>query len=474
MRVAGVTRSSVPHVGAAYDTGTVLAAGSSRVAGISRAAAGRSRAAGRGVRAVTRWLRSRTRADGAGSSGLAQLLELQAVQSAGDALVAVSLAGTLFFGVPVGEARGKVALYLLLTMAPFAVLAPVIGPALDRVRRGRRVAMAATLLGRALLAWAMARALVTANPFTLYPAAFGVLVLSKAYAVSRGAVIPRVLPPSIGLVRANARLTLAGLLVATVAAGLGAGVSALFGPAWTLRLAAAVFLGASFLAFLLPAHVDAVEEPGVGSPPPGPVTAARLVARLRSGVGPVVATAMGSAAATRALGGFLTLFLAFLVRTHPLGGLPGGPALGLIIVAAAAGGLVGTGLGARLPNRRPEGLVLVAAGAAMLACAAGALLFGLVAVTVVAMVAGLAQSLSKLALDALIQREVPEAVRSSVFARSETTLQLAWVLGGAVGIVLPLNGRLGLGLAALALAAAFVGALRGVRRQPRVSRATAT
>ena len=31
------------------------------------------------------------------------------------------------------------ALYLALTMAPFAVVAPLIGPALDRMRGGRRL-----------------------------------------------------------------------------------------------------------------------------------------------------------------------------------------------------------------------------------------------------------------------------------------------------------------------------------------------
>lgn len=432
-------------------------------AGRWSAAAGSLRTAGRAVAAVVGWLRARTRTQGAGESGLAQLMELQAVQSAGDALVAVSLAGTLFFGVPVGQARGRVALYLLLTMAPFALLAPVIGPALDRVRRGRRVAMATTMLGRALLAWAMARALVTANPIALYPAAFGVLVLSKAYAVSRGAVIPRVLPHGTGLVRANARLTLTGLVLATVAAALGAGVSSLVGPAWTLRLAAAVFLGGSFLAFLMPAHVDCADEPAAGADELDPEASGGFAARLRQGFGPVVGTAMGAAAATRALGGFLTLYLAFLVRTHPLGGLDSGPALGVIIAGAAVGGLVGTGIGLRLPSGRPEALVVLAAGAATVACALAAVLFGLAAVVAVALVAGLAQSLSKLALDALIQREVREQVRSSVFARSETTLQLAWVLGGAVGIGLPVPGALGLGLAATVLAAAFVGTVRGLR-----------
>ncbi len=57
---------------------------------------------------------------------------------AGDALFAVALAGSVFFAVPLGQARWKVALYLLLTFAPFAVAAPLIGPVLDRLKGGRR------------------------------------------------------------------------------------------------------------------------------------------------------------------------------------------------------------------------------------------------------------------------------------------------------------------------------------------------
>ncbi|MGZ5402718.1 MAG: MFS transporter, partial [Aeromicrobium sp.] len=65
-----------------------------------------------------------THAKGAGESGLARLLEMHAFNTAGDAAVAVSLAGTLFFTVPSGEARGQVASFLLLTMLPFAIVAP--------------------------------------------------------------------------------------------------------------------------------------------------------------------------------------------------------------------------------------------------------------------------------------------------------------------------------------------------------------
>ena len=55
-----------------------------------------------------------------------------------DAAMAVALANTLFFAAASGESKGKVALYLLITIAPFAVIAPLIGPALDRLQHGRR------------------------------------------------------------------------------------------------------------------------------------------------------------------------------------------------------------------------------------------------------------------------------------------------------------------------------------------------
>ena len=87
-----------------------------------------------------------------------------------------------------------------------------------------------------------------------------------------------------------------------------------------------------------------------------------------------------------------------------------------------------------------------------------ALAYGLLSLVVLGLVAGLSQSLAKLALDATIQRDVAERVRTSAFARSDTTLQLAWVIGGFVGIVMPLMPQLGLGIAAgvLGLWAAFV------------------
>src|ERR1700709_1711373 len=149
--------------------------------------------------------RRAARAGGADKSGLAALLELSFFSSAGDALVTVALAGSQFLSVQPGEARSKVGLYLLVTMAPFALLAPVIGPALDRFPNGRRVALGLTMLARGALAFTLARHV---NSLYLYPLALGSLVVSRAFGVARSAVVPRVLPEGSTLGKVNSRVTL--------------------------------------------------------------------------------------------------------------------------------------------------------------------------------------------------------------------------------------------------------------------------
>jgi Major Facilitator Superfamily len=211
-------------------------------------------------------------ASGAGRTGLASLIELTAAGSAGDAFVAVSLAGTLFFSASLDQARGRVALALVVTMAPFAVLAPLIGPMLDKMQQGRRYLLAGTLLARGLLCWAMAGAVEHNDTLQLLPAAFGVLVLQKAYGVTRSAVAPRLVPAELTLVTANARTGMASLIASTVAAPLAAGIDVAAGggtsgAAWVLRAATAVYLAATALSFRIPEHVDIPEPRGEGVPP---------------------------------------------------------------------------------------------------------------------------------------------------------------------------------------------------------------
>ncbi|MCA1222703.1 MFS transporter, partial [Streptomyces sp. 8L] len=202
-------------------------------------------------------VRKFTHAHGAGESGLGKLIELHAVNGAGDVMITVALASTVFFSVPTDEARGRVALYLGITMAPFTLLAPVIGPILDRLPHGRRAAMAIAMLARAVLSIAMSGAVATGG-IELYPAALGCLVASKAYGVVRSAVVPRLLPPRFPLVKANSRVTLAGLLATGVAAPLGAGLHQV-GAQWPLYGACVIFLGGTYLAFSMPSKVDSAK-----------------------------------------------------------------------------------------------------------------------------------------------------------------------------------------------------------------------
>ncbi|MGD3109056.1 MFS transporter [Streptomyces sp. YGL11-2] len=430
---------------------------------------------------AARGLRRATHAHGAGESGLAKLIELHAVNSAGDMMITVALASTVFFSVPTHEARGRVALYLAVTLAPFALLAPVVGPLLDRVPHGRRAAMAGSMLARALLAVMMSGA-VAGGGLELYPAALGVLVSSKAYGVVRSAVVPRLLPPRISLVKANSRVTLSGLLATGAAAPIGAGLE-LIGPSWPLYGAFAVFVGGTFLSFSLPHKVDSGKGEARArlasrDTAAGPVHGPRPKPGLRT-VGPSVLHGLQANAALRSLSGFLTFFLAFLLREHPLGGLDAAVSLGLVAVAAGTGNALGTALGAWLKARAPEAIVAAMLGLALGAMVVAALFYAVLAIVVVtaaAATAGLCQALAKLSLDAMIQRDVPEAVRTSAFARSETVLQMSWVVGGAIGISLPLFGMLGMtvaaGLVGLGAALAVRGLLgaarRGGRAAPRV------
>jgi hypothetical protein len=347
------------------------------------------------------------------------------------------------------------------------VLAPVIGPILDRIRSGRRYAMATTMLARAFLAWVMADAVSGGGgdqaAFSLYPEAFGFLLFQKAYLVTRSAAVPRVLPAGTTLVTANSRISLAGVVAMLVAAPVGAGLTHVGGPSWTLRAAFAVFATATVIAVALPERVDDTtgEEKArlAAEEPPRP--------RRRLAIGPRAVQGLRGNAALRWLSGFLTLFLAFRLRTEPLPGLGETASVALVVALAATGSGVGSALGGVARRTRPEVVLVVLLAVAALATAWAALGYGLVSVPAVALVAGVTAALGKLGLDAVVQADVPERVRTSAFARSETVLQLAWVAGGVVGLFLPLSGPWGLGVAAVVPAAAAVLAAVDLSRLPR-------
>lgn len=425
----------------------------------ARAAGRGARVAGRGAGSAGHYVgaqaRRAARAEGAGDSGLSRLIELHAFNAAGDAAVAISLAGTLFFQVPTGEARGQVALFLGLTMLPFAIVAPLIGPFLDRFSHGRRWAVGSTMAIRGFLCWVLATAVVTKSAW-LFPAALGVLVASKAYGVTRAAAVPRLLPPDLTLVKANARVSLAGVVGAGVSAPI-AGLASTFGPEWSLRYAFVVFVVATIWAIRLPEQVDASQGEGemvLG----GEGGTARPGRKARTPIPTAVAFALRANCGPRWLSGFLTMFMAFLLRENPIGDWRPEVLLGLVIGGAGLGNTLGITIGSLLRRLSPSVTVVLALLADCAVAALASLFYGVVTLVLLGLTAGLAQALAKLSLDSTIQRDIPSRVQASAFARSDTTLQLAWVIGGFIGIAMPLMPRLGLGVAAGVLGAwaAFV------------------
>jgi MFS family permease len=432
----------------------------------TRSAGRASAAAGGGVTSTVRKL---THASGAGRTGLAHLIELTAAGSVGDGFVAVALAGTLFFSTSVNQARGKVALALLITMAPFALLAPFIGPVLDRVKQGRRFILIGTVLARGLLCWGMAGAVEHNDSLTLLPAAFGILVLQKAYGVTRASVTPRLLPEEITLVTANSRCALASLIATTIGVPLAAGIdhlagSGTTGAAWVLRIGTLLYLAAIVPAIRVPDGVDepaedagpaassAASAAGAGAPAARPSMAARIRKwRLfPAPIGPLVSDAIRANITFRAYSGFMIFFLAFLLRTVHFGKVSDHIALGAMIGGVAVGGFVGTATGAALRSRAPLAIVYGMLLAAIIVTALCAVFFGLWAAVIVAFSAAVGQTLVKLALDSIVQREISPDVRSSTFAASETLHQLSWVMGGLIGLLLSLTNS---GVAGLAVAA---------------------
>jgi len=398
-----------------------------------------------------------TSSAGAGESGLARLVHLQFLTAAGDATVAVSLAGTLFFALPTDQARPQVAQFLLLTMAPFAIVAPFIGPFLDRFRHGRRWALGISLALRGFLCWVLAGTLDGSK--WLFLCALTFLVASKAFTITRAAAVPRLLPLNFTLVNANSRISMANVVGAATGGGIAAGI-ALFGSEWSLRFGFVIFVAATVLAILL--------SPAVDSPAAEPITSGltssaaeptrrtnRTSPRFRN-LQPGVLHGLRCVMGARLMTGFLTFFLAFLLREQPIADIDGVLLLGIVVAAAGIGNSLGTIAGNLGKNIAPEkiGLAVLCVDVAMAITTAA--LYSIVTVIALGLVAGLCAQLAKLAYDALVQRDVPEVIRTSVFARSETVFQLCWVLGAGLGISLPLIPQLGFGILALLLAGLLI------------------
>lgn len=415
---------------------------------VTRAAALRSREMGSRMY----WMVQRAAtADGADKSGLTALTWPTVANFAVDAAMAVALANTLFFAAATGESKGRVALYLLITIAPFAVIAPLIGPALDRLQHGRRVALAASFALRTALALVLILNYDGASgsypSMVLYPCALAMMVFSKSFSVLRSAVTPRVMPPTIDLVRVNSRLTMFGLLGGTIAGGAIAGgvefvCTHLFKLPGALFVVVAVTVAGASLSMRIPRWVEvtAGEVPATlsyrhDSEPLRRSWHREVSGALRQPLGRNIITSLWGNCTIKVMVGFLFLYPAFVAKAHDASGWAQVAILGVIGAAAGIGNFVGNFTSARLKLGRPAVLVVrctLAVSAVALAASVGG---NLVLAAIATLVTSGASAIAKASLDASLQNDLPEESRASGFGRSESTLQLAWVLGGAVGVL---------------------------------------
>jgi hypothetical protein len=363
-----------------------------------------------------------------------RLARTHAAAVAGDTLIALALANSLFFDISPEAARSKVALYLALTMAPFAVVAPLIGPALDRTRGGRRLVVIGANAGRVVICLFLIRDL---DRLLLFPEAFAVLVLAKSYQVARSALVPTVVRSDDELVQANSRLQFLSGVVGFAAAIPGGIAFAIGRSQAVLVVAAVVFAVAAVLALRIPATRVAEEN-----------TTPTERQELRGGGILLAASAMGL---LRGVVGFLIFLVAFSLRSSDA------PTWHFAVVLAASG--VGALLGALLaPALRNGGMseeriLEIVLGGTAVAGLVAAWAGGLTAAAALATCVGMAASTGKLAFDSLVQRDAPDANRGRSFARFETRFQLTWVVGAFVPVVIPIP--LAVGFLVLALAATF-------------------
>jgi hypothetical protein len=373
----------------------------------------------------------RTRLESTTLTPFSRLALAHAISVCGDVFVTISLAESIFFGATASAARGKVVLYLLLTMAPFAVVAPVLGPLLDRTRGGRRLMIAVFAAGRAVLCIFMAGAV---DDLTLYPLAFAMLVLSKGHSVAKSALVPAVVDSPDELVLANSRLGLISVAGGAVAGPIAAGILKLAGPEWVLAVAAVIFVFGSVAAWAIPRAAKVARAETEHD---------RAVLHAHSIV--VAGSAMGL---VRGVVGFTTFFAAFVLKKQ------GEPAwvYGLVLAGSAVGNGLGTIVAPFLRKKVREEWILagsLVAPAIPLLFAARA--YGRLALVFAAGAVAASAALARLAFDSLLQRDGAEAARGRAFARFETRFQILWVLGGLLAVLFFGGGRAGIFLVALVL-----------------------
>jgi len=372
-----------------------------------------------------------------GSPELAPLSVAHAFAGVADAFVTVSLAGSLFFNLSPDASRKQVLLYLIVTVAPLAVLAPLVGPFVDRFRRQQRILAGACFTIRALICLALAS---TLYELSFYGFALGLLVVIKAQGIVKQAIVPLLVADPAELVSANARISRLG----SITGGIGGTIAV----ALLDHVEASGLLRGAALVFALSAVAVMRSKPVT---PTENILSEVEYAEMHL---PTVFVGSVGFMAIRAAVGFFTFTLAFTLRraSEPAA------VYGAAVVLYGAGAFLGT-LAAPWLRKRfvdPQLIALAIAGPSV-PTVIGILGVSRPLLLAIAVLIGFSTTLGKHAFDSLLQHRAPVAIRGRAAARYETRFQLVWALGALVAtpISFPAEASMAV-LSALYIPALFV------------------
>jgi MFS family permease len=377
---------------------------------------------------------------------IGRLSLVQCAMLGGDTLVTISLAGSLFFSISPKAADHQVLLYLLFTLAPFAIVSPLLGPLIDRSRGARRAMVVSSGIGRAVLCPLMA---IHIHSLYLFPLAFLVLVCSKLYLVTKGALVPEmaaldgVEEQEAGYATLNARLTLLGTLAGFVVSVPGVILYKLGSSPAVLVFATLVFVAAAVAGARLPVlsgrradrlwtdqSTRAVEYGQAGEAQ----KREQDLLKLQPIANPEVMLGLTAMCIVRGLQGFMIFMLAFGLRRMHGVGLTW---YGLVLAGTGAGAIVGLVLVGRLRKRLAEQQLLLSSLWLIAAAAIGCAVWGtLFAQVVLAFMVGLCGAVAQPSFDAMTQRYIPQSAQGRAFARFGMRQQLVWVVGSLIPVII--------------------------------------
>jgi len=372
---------------------------------------------------------------------------------AGETAMTLALADSLFLSISPDAARTKVILFLAVSMAPFAIVAPFVGPLVDRMRGGQRMVVLMVAILRAFVLIGMMQSL---DSLALFPLAFASLVLAKTYSIAKSSLVPTTISDPDGLVAANSKLGQIGGITGFIVVV----------PVWLLQLISSqAALGFGVIAFLAAAlNANRLPKTVVATTPADALETEELHSAS-------VVAAANAMRVLRGIVGFMFFHLAFWLRREIAGTAWFALAIGLSGLATLGANFAGPYLRKKMQVQTMLLCSLISVGIV----GVGSAWFGnITGGIVLAAVVNAAAAIGRLAFEATVQSGAPDANRGRAFSRFETQNQMAWVAGGLVPVIFAPTGWVGFAVVGVVGVAGAVmyARMRGMTIGSRGGRAT--